>query len=292
MDPFAPRDHAALDYWFWKFHVGDLAFLLDIIIRRGGSSESRASYWLRGEGHVVHETAAEWSAEPAFVRVGRTELRPGASVGMAGDVRWDLRWTPGSTLVSPVRGLVARFEPFDTSILAWPQARFTGTVEIGTERFEVQDVAGTFYHYWGRRLLDRWVWLSVTQFDGQPERRLEGIIGGRGRFYGRLPYPVPVSFLWMTDGSRHEEVVAAVNGTIRAKMTQTGVTIDGRRLSGPRHHVVATWGEVRPNDLGEGIVQTMCADLTLDGVSAVPGSVGLEVRGYPHPRVSGHDTSG
>ena len=44
MDPFAPRDHAALDYWFWKFHVGDLAFLVDVIVRRRtGTSETRVS---------------------------------------------------------------------------------------------------------------------------------------------------------------------------------------------------------------------------------------------------------
>ena len=288
MDPFAPRDHAALDYWFWKFHVGDLAFLVDVIIRRRtGSSETRVSYWLRRTGSVLHETASAWSADATVISVGRTELRPGRSVGMAGDVRWDLQWSPGSTLVSPLRGLIARLEPFDTSMVVWPRARFTGTVQIGAERFDVQDVPGAFTHYWGRRLLERWVWLSATQFDGQPQRRLEGIVGGRSRLFGRLPSPVPISILWMTDGVRDEEIASAVNGIIRSMVTQTGVTIDARRLGGPRHHIVATWGEVPPNDLGEGIVQTMHADLTFDEISAVPGSVGLEVRGHPHPLSSG-----
>ena len=203
MDPFAPRDHAALDYWFWKFHVGDLAFLVDVIIRRRtGTSETRVSYWLRKSGSVLRETAASWSADTTGISLGRTELRPGRSVGMAGDVRWDLQWSPGSTLVSPLRGLIARFEPFDTSMVVWPQARFTGTVQVGSERFDVQDVPGALTHYWGRRLLERWVWLSATQFDGQPQRRLEGIVGGRSRLFGRLPSPVPISILWTTDGLR------------------------------------------------------------------------------------------
>ena len=59
-------------------------------------------------------------------------------------------------------------------MVVWPRARFTGTVQVGSERFEVQDVPGAFTHYWGRRLLERWVWLSATQFDGQPQRRLGG----------------------------------------------------------------------------------------------------------------------
>jgi hypothetical protein len=76
MDPFAPRDHAALDYWFWKFHIGDLAFLVDVIIRRRtGTSETRVSYWLRGTGRVLHEPAAAWSADTTVISVGRTELR-------------------------------------------------------------------------------------------------------------------------------------------------------------------------------------------------------------------------
>ena len=74
-----------------------------------------------------------------------------------------------------------------------------------------------------------------------------------------------------------------MNGLIRTKVTETGVTIDGQRLGGPRHRLVATWGPVGPNDLGEDIVQTMHADLMWDGIPALPGTVGLEVRGYPNP---------
>lgn len=117
--------------------------------------------------------------------------------------------------------------------------------------------------------------------------RWRGIVGGRSRLFGLLPSPVPISILWTNDGLRDEEIASAVNGIIRSRVTEYGVTIDGRRLGGPRHRIVATWGEVPPNDLGEGIVQTMHADLTFDEISAVPGSVGLEVRGYPHPLSSG-----
>jgi len=92
MDPFAPRGDAALDYWLWKFHVGDLAFLVHVIVRRGnGSPETRVSWWLRGSGSVLHERSSDWSASSPRVRVGDTELGPGRSVDQVGDVQWELQ---------------------------------------------------------------------------------------------------------------------------------------------------------------------------------------------------------
>ena len=43
-------------------------------------------------------------------------------------------------------------EPLDLSIVVHPDARFSGTIEIGDERFVITDLPGTFTHYWGRRL--------------------------------------------------------------------------------------------------------------------------------------------
>ena len=122
MDPFAPRDDAALDYWFWKFHVGDLAFLVDVIVRRGtGSSETRVSCWAardwKGAARAIRGVVGRHGSDP----VGDTELRPGRSFGQVGDVQWDLEWSPGEAIVSPLHGMVARFEPFDTSIVVWPE---------------------------------------------------------------------------------------------------------------------------------------------------------------------------
>jgi hypothetical protein len=156
-------------------------------------------------------------------------------------------------------------------------------VLVGAERFDVNEVPGAFYHYWGRRLADRWVWLSATQFEGQPDRRVEGVFGIRTRLFGRAPLPLPVSVLWTTDGAHREELVSGVNAIIRVKPLASTITVDARGVLGPRHRLVAAWGEVEPNDLGEGIIQTMHADLALDEIRAVPGTVGLEVRGYPSP---------
>jgi hypothetical protein len=281
MDPFEPRP-AALDYWFWKFHVEDLAFLVDLIVRRQtGTAEVRVSLWLGGAGRVIHAETHDWSATPGLVTIGGTQLRPGASTGGTDDVSWDLRWDTGATIVTPLHGLLARVEPFDTSILAWPFARFDGWIVVGDRRFEVRDVAGTFYHYWGRTLSRRWVWLSATSFEDDPGRRVEGIVQVRTRLLGGPRYPVTVGYLWTTDGERADLTVSTVNGLVTARPVRNGIAIESVRLGGPRHRVVATWGDVVPNDIGEGIVQTMHADLVIDGHRAVQATAGLETRAWP-----------
>jgi hypothetical protein len=283
MDPFSPRPNARLDYWFWKFHVGDLAFLVDLIVRRQtGLAEVRVSQWLRGIGRVVHGETPDWSATGDQVRIGGTSLRPGRCVGSAGDVSWDLSWSEGRVL-SALRGLVARFEPFDMTLVVWPDAVFSGSVHVGRERFDLTRLPGAFYHYWGRRLAERWVWLSASQFEGYPDRRVEGLFAARTKLYGRAPVPMPVSIWWTTDDRRREELVSGVNAVIQTRVAPTTVTVEARGVLGARHRLVASWGDIEPNDLGEGIVQTMYADLMFDDQKAVPGTVGLEVRGYPSP---------
>jgi hypothetical protein len=278
---FEPRG-AAIDYWFWKFHVDDLALLVDVIIRRPArTAEVRVSLWLGGIGRVIHSVSQDWSATPDEISAGTTQLRPGACTGDAEDVSWDLRWDDGATMVNPLVGPLARFEPFDTTVLTWPLARFDGWVRVGDRQFDVRDVPGAFYHYWGRSLSSQWVWISATSFEDDPGRRLEGIVQIRTRLLGGPPYPVTLGYLWSTDGDRADLTVSTVNGLIRARPVAEGIAIDTIRLGGPRHRLVANWGSALPNDIGEGIVQTMHADLVLDGHRAVPGTVGLETRGWP-----------
>ena len=150
--------------------------------------------------------------------------------------------------------LVARLEPFDTTLVVWPDAKFTGTVLVGDERFDVDGVPGSFYHYWGRRLPDRWVWLSATQFDGRADRRVEGVFGVSTRLFGRAPMPLPVSILWTTDQDRCEELVHGVNAIMRVHPLAGAVTVDARGVVGARHRLVATWADVAPNDLGGVII--------------------------------------
>ena len=279
---FAPRDGATFDYWFWKFHVDDLAVIVDVIVRRpAGSAEVRVSYWLGGVGRVIHARTTQWSTSPDRVTVDAVELAAGRSAGGAGDASWDLRWDGGGVLLAPLPAIVTRMNALDTTIVTWPLARFTGTFTVGDRRFAVSDVAGAFYHYWGRALAPRWVWLSASAFDGEPARRLEAIVAIRSRLFGGPIYPVTLGYLWSSDGDRSDTTVSTVNGLIRLREVPSGIEIRTTKLGGPRHLVRATWGSPLPNDIGDGIVQTMLGDAVIDGHAATAGTVGFESRAWP-----------
>ena len=279
MDAFTPRE-AALEYWFWTFHAGDLAFLVDFIVRRRtGEGEIRVSLWVRGQGRVEHLQTAEWSADAQRIAIGDGQLSPDGSTGAVGDIAWDLSWSTVAKAISPTPGLSGRAHPLDLRFLLRPDARFNGSVRVGGETFAVANEPGSFTHYWGRRLPDHWLWISATRFEGHPEQRLEAAIG-RSRLWGRIPMPSPIAYVWVTDGGRSELTVSPLNGLVRQRRDGDTISIDVGRWNGRRHRITCRAGPTQ-NDLGEGIRQTLFGELTLDGRSAVPETVGIETRGWP-----------
>jgi hypothetical protein len=279
MDAFTPRE-AALEYWFWTFHAGDLAFLVDFIVRRRtGEGEIRVSLWIRGQGRVEHFRTTAWSADANRITIGDGRLSPDGSSGAVADIAWDLSWSAGETAISPTPGLSGRAHPLDLRFLLRPDARFDGSVRVGGETFAVANEPGSFTHYWGRRLPDQWLWISATRFEGHPEQRLEAAIG-RSRLWGTVPMATPIAYVWITDGRRSELTISPLNGLVRQRRDGGTISIDVRRWNGRRHRITCRAGTSQ-NDLGEGIRQTLSGELTLDGVSAVAGAVGVETRGWP-----------
>jgi hypothetical protein len=277
MDDFASRA-APLEYWFWKFHAGDLAFLVDFILRRRtDQAEVRVSLWVRGEGRVEHLVSRSWSADTNTVSVGDQRLTPSGSTGAAADISWDLRWQPGEPLVDPRPGFLGPMHPFDMELLLRPAARFSGVVTVAGERFDVVDVPGLLTHYWGRRLARSWCWISATEFEDAPERRVEVLIARSG-LWGRDPLVLPFAYLWTTDGQRSELTISPVTGLIRQREVSNGIAMDMVRINGRRHRLSCTAGADTFNDLGEGIRQTLLAELIFDGHRAVAGRTGLEFR--------------
>ena len=88
---------------------------------------------------------------------------------------------------------------------------------------------------------------------------------------------MPIAYLWTSDGQHHDRPVSPVNGVIRARRLPDGVEIRSARL-GRRHRVVVRAPAGAFRDIGDSIRQTLVADLEIDGVRAVPGTVGLEER--------------
>jgi len=275
---------AALEYWFVHFHADDLGFLVDFIARRKPfpTVEVRVSRWVRGMGAVVREVGAP-AAGPSLVATDVATFDATRSVGNVADCSWDLSWDLGPYLVSSKPWFFGPFEPTDISLIALPGATFNGWVEVAGERFEVAGRPGAVTHYWGRRLADRWIWISASDFPGEPQRRLEAGIAWT-KTWGRGPR-LPVGYIWTTDGKRADLMRSPVSGLAQIERSSpagadpVSLVMTALRPFGRRHRIAVSAPASAFNDLGEDIRQTLRADLSLDGLSARPGSVGFELRG-------------
>lgn len=279
MDDFPPKDEA-LEYWFWFLRVGDLSFLVDFILRRGaGQAENRVSVWLRGEGRIEHVVESEWTESAEAVSIGGSRISPGGSSGQAGDIAWDLRWEADPVTFRPGTSLATATRMFDMRSVIQPYARFTGSIAVGAESFAVEEQPGLLVRYGGRRLLDRWWWVSATEFEAAPGRRVEALVA-RSSLWGLGPLRIPIGYVWTSDGTSHDRTVSPVNGIVRARRLPDGVEIRSARL-GHGHRIVVRAPESAFRDIGDSIRQTLVADLEIDGLHAVPGTVGFEERRMP-----------
>jgi hypothetical protein len=265
----ATRD-APLEYWFIKLHAGDLAFLVDFIIRRvTGAAEVRVSLWVRGRGRVARTLAPVRAGIDAVV-VGESCFGPRGSSGQCEDISWNLAYEGGSARAAPRVPLLGG--ALDMSLVSYPCAVFDGHVDVAGERFDVAAAPGSVTHYWGRRLPDRWHWISATSFDGA-DLTLECVLL-RTRLYGRRP-TMSAGYLWSsTDGL----TISPLTGLI----TVTGSRTDYRLTARGRHGTTRLHCSAPPavyNDLGEGIHQTLLGRCEQVGSGLVDARAGLEYRG-------------
>jgi hypothetical protein len=279
VEDFAPNDEA-LEYWFWFVRAGDVSLLVDFILRRRlAQAENRVSVWVRGEGRIEHVVASTWTESADAIEIGDSRISPGASSGRAADVAWDIRWDAGPVVFRPGTALSTRMRVFDMRSAVQPYARFSGSITVAGESFAVQDQPGLLTRYVGRRLFDRWWWISATEFEGAPDRRVEAFVGRSG-LWGAAPGRIPISYLWTSDGAHHDRTISPVNGVIRARRLPDGVEIRSAR-PGNRHRIVVRAPDSAFRDIGDSIRQTLVADLEIDGLHAMPGTVGFEERRTP-----------
>jgi hypothetical protein len=166
----------------------------------------------------------------------------------------------------------------DLDVTARPRGLMSGTVTVAGRVFEIDRAQTATYHYFGRRLADSWCWISASEFEDAPGLRVEAAVA-TSRLWGRGRLPLGVGYLWWADGDRPQFTLSSVSGLIRHHRGGDSVTIDTVRINGRRHRIRASAPTTAFNDLGEGIRQTLLADLEFDGHRAVPGRVGLEFRG-------------
>jgi hypothetical protein len=279
MEDFESRG-APLEYWFFKFNSGPLAFLVDFIARRRQhQAEVRLSLWVRGTGRVERAYSSSWRTNPTTVAIAGCELGSGASHGAVADIEWQLDYQAGSTRIDPAPLALKLLRPLDMQLLSRPQARFRGSVRVGQERFAISDASGMLCHYWGVRLPERWCWISASNLGGE-DGAVEAMLL-RSRLWG-LPRPrLDTGYLFVTQGNRTRTLVSPLTALMRLQGSWHDFQLHTRPLtSGERILLECSANPEQYNDLGEGIRQTLLGTCRVNGATAVSGSAGLEVRGY------------
>lgn len=285
IDDMATRG-APLEYWFARLDTADLSFLVDFIARRRrGTAEIRISVWVRGHGRVIRTVADSWTATDAGVIAGDAGTwTADGSRGRVADLQWDLTWEVGDDRIAPRAPLFSRLHAFDLELVSRPSARFSGQVTVDGERFDVGTAAGSVTHYWGRRLPDRWHWISAGTFtspDGRrrPDMAVEAVVN-RTRLWG-IPPRLPTGYLWIREGGRQRLLVSPLNAVITASGGPGRLLLTARSPGGTVR-LECTASRDQYNDLGEGIAQTLlarCRLLDLD----LSSQAGLEHRFRPTP---------
>jgi hypothetical protein len=275
MDDLGARG-APIEYWFFKFNQGGLAFLVDFILRgEHNEGEIRLSLWVDGLGRVEHAHSSTWSTKTPFVTIGDCSLGGGSSRGVVKDVEWDLSLEPGPARMHPTAPPVSWLHPFDTEIINRPQARFAGIVRVGDRRFSVAETQGLVSHYWGRRLMDRWCWISANAFE-EPGIALEAYIG-RTRLWG-LSAGLKIGYLWLQTPASSHLVISPANGLVRVAGRPDAFSVTSRSITGRTVRLACKASMDAYNDLGDGIHQTLLGTCAIEGLATALGSAGLEWR--------------
>lgn len=271
---------APIEYWFFKFNSGSLAFLVDFIVRRRHhQAEVRLSLWVRGTGRVERAYSSSWRTNSTTVAIAGCELGSGASHGAVADIEWRLDYQAGSARIDPAPRALKLLRPLDMQLLSRPQARFQGSVRVGQERFAISDASGMLCHYWGVRLPARWCWVSASNL-GDEDGVVEAMLL-RSRLWG-LPRPqLDTGYCFLTQGDRTRMLVSPLTALMRLQGSRHDFQLHTRPLAGGETiRLVCSAAPEQYNDLGEGIRQTLLGTCRVDGATAVSGSAGLEVRGY------------
>jgi hypothetical protein len=203
------------EYWFIKTYSGELAFLVDFIVRRAtGLGEVRVSLWHRGVGRVLRSENAQWRADGS-IAIGDDVLDNRRCVGAVDDVEWQLDFEVRDGRAAASVPVLRLTRPFDLELMSRPRTSFCGHVTVAGERFDLLDAPGSLTQYWGRRLPDRWHWISANAF-GDSDVVVEGSLM-RSRVWGRRP-ALPIGYLWISEGGHEETLISPLTGLI---------TIDG-----------------------------------------------------------------
>ena len=163
------------------------------------------------EAELLRDTARTWRVRGSTVEIADATFTPTLIDGTVDDVRWQLTAVPGAARFDPVPPPARRTHPFDLELVSRPRARFSGTVQVAGETFQLRDARGTLNHYWGRRLPASWVWVSADLDDS--DIIVEAVLL-RSRLWKVPKATVMGGYVVLDGGGRNTQVLAPAYGRL------------------------------------------------------------------------------
>ena len=219
--------------------------------------------------------AAELSTPAgSWIKVAGAEIGPGRASGAistdALEASWELTFSGDA---EPCRYLPADWlyeapVPRTKFVAPFPDASFTGRLEIDGNTIELDAWPGMIGHNWGSEHAERWVWLEGTGFEGSGETYFDA---GAARIkLGSRTTPWVPSGMLVLDGERHRlgglgkvrsASVVESAGECAFVLPGKDVVVRGR-VSAPRKDFVG-WVYADPDGPEHNTINCSVADLEL-----------------------------
>jgi hypothetical protein len=158
-----------------------------------------------------------------FIRIGESVFADGRVSGAALEASWDLTFEhPEPELRHLPREWMYRAPIPRTKLLSpFPAARFSGSVEFGDRRVQLDGWPGMVGHNWGAQHAERWIWMHGANFDDRGDDTWLDMAIGRIKV-GRWTTPWIANGVLSLAGERHR-----IGGIERARATRIDERPDG-----------------------------------------------------------------
>jgi hypothetical protein len=120
--------------------------------------------------------ASELSTPPgSWIRISEAEIGPGRAEGSIETDTFSASWRLGFSgddepcKYLPADWLYRTAIPKTKFVAPFPNARFSGALEVDGAAIQLSNWPGMIGHNWGSEHAERWVWLEGTGFEGEPD---------------------------------------------------------------------------------------------------------------------------
>ncbi len=278
LEGFGAR-RAAYDDVFFKFNLPEIgmALLVDVIVRRKHRRrqvELRACLYAK-DGATVHTEHYPLSSlkrddEGALV-IANAWLGPGGSRGSVGPISWDLVFVPTGPLLDPQ--VTGNLRPFDLRLRSVPDVLISGNVSVEAHGYTFSHEPGTIGTLFGRRLPDRWYWVSANAFRA-PGISLECMLLD-SRVFGMPFTHARIGYFHLRTPSSTVTLLHPLTGQLHIAGDRTSFQVTARHRHDPPISVQCSAPETRYHHLGDRIYTTLLGTCEVDGLTIADGTAGL-----------------